>query len=214
MSIEGVANKTISLFATVLVAAAATWFIIPEATTFALLLPAILVGFGLSLFLSFSKKTIPSLYFTYAAVQGLVVSGLSKLFEMQYEGIIGTAVGATLFVAGVVFVSWRAGLIKVTDATMKFMFFALIGYGLFLLVELLTGVFTGGNLYTSSWGWLIALVGAGLASYMLAVDLHTISSAISQKLPKDGEWRAAFGLMVTLIWLYIEILRLIGALRR
>lgn len=214
MTIEGIANKTILLFFVLLAAAGLTWFIIPEQIVFSLLLPAILVGFGLALFISFSKSTKPALIFTYAALQGLVVSGISKIFESQYEGIISTAITATLFVAATVFFGWRSGLIKVSDSTIKFMFFALIGYSIFMLIELFTGIFTGGNLYTSSWGWLVALVGSGLASYMLAVDFHTINRAVELKMPIEGEWRAAFGLMATLVWLYVELLRLIGALRR
>jgi uncharacterized YccA/Bax inhibitor family protein len=214
MTIQGIGNKTIMLFFALLISAGATWFIVPESIVFGALLPAILVGFGLALFISFSKKTSPGLIFGYSILQGFVVSGISKIFESQYEGIISTAIAATLFVAATVFFGWRSGFIKVSDSTIKFMFFALIGYSIFMLVELFTGVFTGGNLYTSSWGWLIALVGSGLAAYMLAVDFHTINRAVEMKMPVEGEWRAAFGLMATLVWLYVELLRLIGALRR
>jgi uncharacterized YccA/Bax inhibitor family protein len=89
-----------------------------------------------------------------------------------------------------------------------------MGYFVFAMVNLGFALFAGVSIYTSSFGWLVALFGVGLAAFTLNLDFEAIRQGVEQKLPEQMEWRAAFGLTVTLIWLYIEILRLLAIFNR
>jgi uncharacterized YccA/Bax inhibitor family protein len=90
------------------------------------------------------------------------------------------------------------------------MSFALIGYMIFALVNLGFYFFGGGSIYFSPFGWLAALVGVGLAAFTLNLDFESIRYGVEQRLPEEMEWRAAFGLTASLIWLYVEILRMLS----
>lgn len=113
------------------------------------------------------------------------------------------------------FVAYRLGWVKVNARFTRVMLFALIGYAVFGIGNLLFSMFTsGGGIYTSQFGWIAALIGAGLAAFTLNLDFDAIAQGSAQRLPVENEWRAAFGLTTTLIWLYIEILRLLSIFNR
>lgn len=206
MTIEGTASKVLGLFVLVVLGAAATWF----TGAFFLLFPAMLVGLGLGLWATFSKKVRPGLYYAYALVQGVFVGALSGILESMYPGIAQTAVVSTLATAGAMFAAYRMGWVKVDARFTRIMMFALIGYSVFALVNLGFAVFAGMSAYSSSFGWLIALVGVGLAAFTLNLDFEAIREGAAQRWPKEMEWRAAFGLTASLIWLYVEIIRLLS----
>jgi uncharacterized YccA/Bax inhibitor family protein len=217
MTFEGTSVKIAGLFIVLLAAAGATWLLAPGEASFPLLLPSALIGFGLALWLTFSRKINPVGVVAYAAVEGVFLGSLSSLFEQIYPGIVYTAVMATLVTAGGMFAAYYFGLIKVDARFTRIMFASLIGYGLFSLVNFGFSMFTGGqmNAFTNNqWGWAIALVGVGLAAFTLNLDFEDIKQGVAKGLPAEYEWRAAFGLTVTLIWLYVEILRLLSILRR
>lgn len=209
MTIEGTLNRTMTLFAIFIVTAIVTWQL--QLVTF--IFPAMFLGLGLALWASFSKKVRVPVMLAYAAVQGVFVGGLSLIFETVYDGIVMTALTATLVTAGIMFVAYRQQWIRVTSKFRQMLTFALFGYMGFALVNLLVAMFTGNSAYTSSFGWLIALVGVGLAAVTLVLDFADIEQAAQAGVDADFEWRLAFGLMVTLIWMYIEILRLLAILR-
>jgi uncharacterized YccA/Bax inhibitor family protein len=206
MTIEGTASKVLGLFVLVVIGAAATWF----TGAFGLLFPAMLVGLGLGLWATFSKKVIPGLYYAYALVQGVFVGALSGILEGMYPGIAQTAVVSTLATAGAMFAAYRMGWVKVDARFTRIMMFALIGYSVFALVNLGFAVFAGMSAYSSSFGWLIALVGVGLAAFTLNLDFEAIREGAANRWPKEMEWRAAFGLTASLIWLYVEIIRMLA----
>lgn len=209
MTIEGTLNRTMTLFAIFLITSIVTWQL--QLVTF--IFPAMLLGIGLALWASFSKRVRVPVMLAYAAVQGVFVGGISLIFETVYDGIVLTALTATLVTAGIMFVAYRQQWIRVTSKFRQILTFALLGYMGFAIVNLLVAVFTGNSAYTSSLGWLIALVGVGLASVTLVLDFADIEQAAQAGVDADIEWRLAFGLMVTLIWMYIEILRLLAILR-
>lgn len=209
MTIEGTLNRTMTLFAIFLITSIVTWQL--QLVTF--IFPAMLLGIGLALWASFSKRVRVPVMLAYAAVQGVFVGGISLIFETVYDGIVLTALTATLVTAGIMFVAYRQQWIRVTSKFRQILTFALLGYMGFAIVNLLVAVFTGNSAYTSSLGWLIALVGVGLASVTLVLDFADIEQAAQAGVDADFEWRLAFGLMVTLIWMYIEILRLLAILR-
>ncbi|MEY2634800.1 MAG: hypothetical protein RIS75_740 [Actinomycetota bacterium] len=209
MTVEGTMARTLQLFVLLLLTATATWV----SGLAILAIPAMFIGLGLALWASFSRTVRPGVIVAYAAVEGVFLAGLSQLFEMAYPGIVMNAVIATLATAGAIFFAYNRGLIKVTNKFRQMMMFALIGYMGFGLINLGVSMFTGNSVYNSSFGWIAALIGVGIASFTLILDLADIEEGVGMGAPKDTEWRAAFGLMVSLVWMYTEILRLLAILR-
>ncbi len=206
MSMEGTTSKVIGMFLAVLIGAAATWFF----GLYAFTLPAMFVGLGLGLWASFSKTVRPGVMLAYALVQGVFIGGLSGIFEQMYPGIVQTAVIGTFATAGAMFLAYRFGWVKVDARFTRFMTFALIGYFVFAMVNLGFALFAGASIYSSPFGWLVALVGVGLAAFTLNLDFETIRLGIQEGWAEDMEWRAAFGLTASLLWLYVEIIRLLS----
>ncbi len=206
MTMEGTTSKVIGMFLAVLIGAAVTWFF----GLYAFTLPAMFVGLGLGLWASFSKTVRPGVMLAYALVQGVFIGGLSGIFEQMYPGIVQTAVIGTFATAGAMFLAYRFGWVKVDARFTRFMTFALIGYFVFAMVNLGFALFAGASIYSSPFGWLVALVGVGLAAFTLNLDFETIRLGIQEGWAEDMEWRAAFGLTASLLWLYVEIIRLLS----
>lgn len=209
MTMDGVVSRTLALFGVLAVAAGLTWTF--EATI--LMLPALFVAIGLGLWATFSKKVRPAVMFGYAAAEGVLLSGLTYIFNLLYPGIGVQAVVATTATAGIMFAAYRSRAIRVTPKFRQIMMFALLGYLAFSVVSMLIGMFTGTSLFMSEFGWIAALIGVGLSAFTLVMDFADIEEGIGIGLPAQEEWRAAFGLMVSLVWMYTEILRLLAILR-
>jgi uncharacterized YccA/Bax inhibitor family protein len=211
MTVEGTAGKVFGMFIVLLATAGVTWFF----GLTGLMFPAMLVGLGLGLWATFGKKVRPGVVIAYAAVEGVFLGGITLLFETMYPGIAQQAVLATLCTAGAMFAAYRFGWIKVNARFTRVMTFALIGYMAFAVINLGVGLFTNSaGAYGSSFGWLIALAGVGLAAFTLNLDFEAIVVGSREGLPVENEWRAAFGLVSSLIWLYVEILRLLAIFNR
>lgn len=206
MTMEGTTSKVIGMFLAVLIGATATWFF----GLYAFTLPAMFVGLGLGMWAAFSKTVRPGVMLAYALVQGVFIGGLSGIFEGMYPGIVQTAVVGTFATAGSMFLAYRFGWVKVDARFTRFMTFALIGYFAFAMINLGFALFAGMSAYSSPFGWLIALVGVGLAAFTLNLDFETIRVGVEQGWEENMEWRAAFGLTASLLWLYVEIIRLLS----
>jgi uncharacterized YccA/Bax inhibitor family protein len=179
------------------------------------MIPAVFVALGLAMWITFSKKVRPGAVIAYALVEGVFVGTISYFFEQMYPGIVMNAVLGTLTTAGAMFTAYSMGWIRVTSRFSKVMTFALIGYAGFGLVNLIVGMFTNSaGVYSSEFGWVAGLIGVGLAAFTLNLDFEDISQGAAQGLPREFEWRAAFGLLVTMVWLYLEILRLLAIFNR
>lgn len=183
---------------------------------------ASLVGLGLGLANVFKKSVSPALVLAYAFVQGIFLGGISYLFNQiaesnGYSGIVQQAVLGTLVAFAVMLTLYRTRIIKVNGTFMKIMMVSMVSYlviGLASLVGALFGVGGGWGFYgVGTWGLLLCAAGVLLASFSLALDFESINQAIRYGLPERESWRLAFGLLVTLIWLYLEILRLLGKVR-
>jgi uncharacterized YccA/Bax inhibitor family protein len=203
MSIDDVVIKTAGLFAVLVAVGAFAWS--ANNPTFALI--GFVGGLILALVNSFSKKVRPPLVIAYAAAQGLALGTISRMYDGAYDGIVGQAVVATVCAFGGVLLAYRSGKIRVTPKFSRIMMASLIGYFIFGLATLFIG-FPGGAL-----GLLISVGGVALASMFIVMDLDQIEKAVAARVPQEESWRCAFGLMVTLVWLYLEILRLISILR-
>ena len=214
MTVGGTGIKILGLFALLVAGAVFAWNL-PVEQSFALLLPAGLVGFGLALWITFSRKIRPAAVMTYAVVEGVFVGGISSFFDAAYPGIVMNAVIGTLTTAGAMFTAYSMGWIKVNARFTRVMTFALIGYAGFALVNIIVSLFTNSSgIYSTPFAWLAGLVGVGLAAFTLNLDFEDISQGAATGLPREYEWKAAFGLVVTMIWLYIEILRLLSIFNR
>ena len=213
MTVEDVTVRTAILLAVLVATAAFTWFSGLEGLAF----PAALVGLGLGLFISFKQSTNPVPILAYAAVEGVFLGGISKVFNDAYDGIVVQAVMGTVAVAAAVLFMYRSGKIRVTPQFTKMVIGATIGYVVLLLVNLVASLVHSGGLGLFSGGpisMLIAVFAIGLASLNLVLDFDFIQRGAAQGLPERYGWLAAFGLLVTLVWLYIEILRLLSYLNR
>ncbi len=212
MTMEDVVVKTAALFAVLLLVGSFAWN--ANLGGGALML-GFIGGFALSLVNTFSKKVRPALVIAYAAFQGLFLGTITNIFEASYPGIASQAVLATLCAFGGMLFAYRSGRIRVTPKFQRVMFGALIGYlGLAVVSIIASFMGTPGGLYSvSGLGLILAAGGVVLASLFIVMDLDQIDRSIKAGVPQVESWRAAFGLMVTLVWLYLEMLRLISILR-
>jgi uncharacterized YccA/Bax inhibitor family protein len=212
MTVGGTAIKIAGLFVLLLTGAMIAWNV--DAVK-GLMIPAVFVALGLAMWITFSKKVRPGAVIAYALVEGVFVGTISWFFEQMYPGIVMNAVLGTLTTAGAMFTAYSMGWIRVTSRFSKVMTFALIGYVGFGLVNLIVGMFTNSaGIYSSEFGWVAGLIGVGLAAFTLNLDFEDITQGAAQGLPREFEWRAAFGLLVTMVWLYLEILRLLAIFNR
>ena len=203
MSIDDVIIKTAGLFAVLVTVGAFAW----SAANPAFALIGFVGGLILALVNSFSKKVRPGFVIAYAAFQGLALGTISQMYESAYNGIVGQAVVATACAFAGVLLAYKSGKIRVTPKFTRILMGSLIGYFVFGIATLFIGFPSGGL------GTLIAVGGVALASMFIVMDLDQIEKAVAARVPAEESWRMAFGLMVTLVWLYLEVLRLISILR-
>lgn len=221
MSVEGTINKT--AFLLLLVAAGATWVwtryfqTLDPATIMPYLMVGLIGGLGAALVTIFLPAWARISAPVYAAAQGLALGAISAFYEQQLHGIVFQAVGLTFGVLAVMLIAYRSGLIKVTD---KFRLIVVAATGAIALLYLVSIVlsFFGTTIpfihQGGTFGIIFSLVVVGIAAMNLALDFDFIQRGIEHGAPKPMEWYAAFGVMVTLIWLYLEILRLLSKVRR
>ena len=203
MTMDDVVMRTATLFAVLVAVGAFAW----GANSPGLALVGFLGGFVLAMVNTFSKKVRVPLIVAYAAAQGLALGTISRIYNEAYSGIVGQAVIGTLCAFGGILVAYRSGKIRVTPKFTRIMLGALIGYFVFGIITMFTG-FPGG-----STGLLIAVAGVALATFFLVLDFDQIERSIAAGAPQQESWRMAFGLMVTIVWLYMEVLRLLSILR-
>ena len=214
MTIEDVVAKTGFLFAILVVVGAFAW---RANLGMGAVMLGFLGGFGLAMVISFSKTIKPGLVVAYAAVEGLALGTLSHYYESFYPGIVSQAVIGTIAAfAGVLFM-YRSGRLRATPQFTRAVLGAAIGYFILGLVSLVASFFGVGKGYgfygVSGIGLLLAVAGVALASFFLVLDFDQIEKGVIAGVPEKESWRASFGLMVTIVWLYLEVLRLISILR-
>jgi uncharacterized YccA/Bax inhibitor family protein len=228
MTVNGTITATATLFAVLLAAAAIGWintggleydqFGNPQYAFPALAWVGMIAGFGLAILLAFKPRLAKFLAPVYAVAEGFFVGALSKMYETYYHGIVVQAAGAAIGVFAVMLVLYRTRILKVTDRMRSIIVSATLGvmvfYGVCLLVRLFAGADAVSFLSSSSALSIgFSILVAGLAAFNLALDFDFIERGSRQGLDKDFEWYAAFGLLVTMVWLYLELLRLLAKLR-
>ena len=216
MTLDDVVVRTATLFAVLLATAGYTYFVW-KPTNLLPIIGAALVGFALVMVISFSKKIRPPLMLAYAAIEGVFVGGISYVYGSYFGGdLIPQAVLGTLAAFATMLALYKTGVVRNSPRFQKTLIIAAVGYLVFGLVNLLLSAFTGWQSVYSGGGLLPILIsafGVVLASFFLILDFDFVEQGIRNGLPQEFAWTAAFGLVVTLVWLYLEILRLLAILR-
>ena len=215
LTMDDVVTKTGLTFLVTVVAAAGIWAL-PGTTGWALALPAILVGLVLGLFIAFKMISNPAATLAYAAVEGVFLGAISEAFDMRWPGIVIQAVIGTLGVFAGMLVVYKTGAIRVTPKFTRWIVGALIGVLVLVLVNLIASFITPGGLGLRDGGpiaIIFSLVVIGVGAFSLLLDFDMADEAIRRGAPAKFAWYIAFGLLVTVVWLYLEILRLLSYLR-
>jgi uncharacterized YccA/Bax inhibitor family protein len=224
MTIDSVVQKTgLTLGLTILVAAA-TWLLTPAidpatgsaGPLYMLALVGALGGFALSFPNSFKRVVSPPLVLAYAALEGLFVGAFSKAMEASFGGgiVIGAVAGTFAAVVGTL-AAYKFFNIRVTPTFRKWVVAAMFGFVAVALLDFVLGLF-GASFGFNGFGPLglvSSLIGLGLGVLMLILDFDFVERGIEAGLPERESWRAAFGLTVTIVWIYIELLRILAILR-
>jgi len=215
MTMDDVIVKTGMLFAILLVGAFVGWSV-PSLT-----FPALLVGLGLSLVNIFKKEVSPALVLAYGAAEGVFLGGISNLYSAAYAetapNLVSQAVIGTFVAFGTMLFLYKSGIIKVNGKFKKVFMVAMVSYLVIAVASLISsffGVGSGWGFYgVGGLGLLLCVAGVGLAAFSLVMDFELITQTIAAGAPEKESWRMAFGLMVTLVWLYLELLRLLAILQ-
>ncbi|WP_407344379.1 Bax inhibitor-1/YccA family protein [Pengzhenrongella phosphoraccumulans] len=218
MTYDDVIMKSGFLLTIVVVAAAVTWFVAPEAVRMPLAIGGALIGFVLGMVNSFKKSPSPALIMLYGVAEGVFLGGISWYFEAQWPGIVVQAVLATMSTFAACLVLFRSGKVRVTPKFTRWLLIAMVGYLVFSLVNVVLIWFNVGGgdfgpLRSGPMGIVVGLFAVGLAAAMLIVDFDSIKRGVEMGVPAKLAWTAAFGLVVTLVWMYLEFLRLIAIFR-
>jgi len=213
MTIDDVVVKTVSLLGATVVAAAVTWMIVPPPAMYATWIAAMLIGLVLGLIISFAQVTNPVVLFAYALVEGVFLGAVSKAFETRWNGIVVQAVIATLGVFLLMAMLYKSRIIRATPKFMKIVIGAAVGLGVVMLVNFGISLFTGSAGPLRDGGPMaivFSLICIVVAALMFVVSFAQIEEGVRAGLPRKYGWLGAFGILVELIWLYLEFLRLIS----
>ena len=221
MTLQGTINKSFLMLVVLMAGALWPWSQYLASGDAAAVSSAVLIGalggFVLALVISFKATLAPYLALPYAALEGVAIGGISAVLERRYPGIAIQAVGLTFGVLAVLLVAYRAGLIRATQRFRAIVVGATGAIALLYLVTIVLSLFhvTVPVLNDSTpLGIIVSLVIVGVAALNLVLDFDLIESGAAQGAPRYMEWYAAFGLLVTLVWLYLEIVRLLSKIRR
>lgn len=214
-TVGGTVSKILILLAITVVSAIFAWQI-TDTMPFVVMGGA-LVGLGLAFVIAFRPQQSATLAPLYAVAEGFLIGGLSYLFAQAYgSSIIIQAVGLTGAIALSTLFLYQARVVRVTEKFRSIVIIATVGIALYYLIALglsFFGVSVPLIYDTGTAGIIFSLVVIFLAALNLLIDFDTIERATQAKLPKYFEWYGAFALLVTIVWLYIEVLRLLGKLK-
>lgn len=219
MTITGTVNKLLILVAVMFVAAAAVFYQFSlQHLDFVntMMIAGIIVGLVTVIVMAFKPNTTPYLAPVYAFSQGAVLSGISCFFEAAYPGIVMQAITVTFMTVLAMGLLFKMGLIKATEKFRAVLFTATLAIMIFYLVSFVISFFGVNVPYftsNSNLAIVINVIIAGIAALNLIVDFDNVDRGVRTPLPATYEWYCAVGLLATIVWLYIEILRLLARLR-
>ena len=220
MTINGTVNKTAFLLFLVLLTAGYTWSLYSGPESTAAIRPMVLVGaiggFIVAMVTIFKKTWAPITAPLYALLEGFFIGGISAIFEAKYPGIVMQAVGLTFGTLAALLMAYRSGLIRATENFKLGVVAATGGIALLYLANIVMGFFGHSIGFIHDNGLLgigFSAVVVVVAALNLVLDFDFIEKGAEAGAPKYMEWFGAFGLVVTLVWLYLEILRLLSKLQ-
>jgi len=215
MTMDDVVTKTGLSFLVTVVAAAAAWAM-PGDAALGLALPAVLVAFVLGLVIALKQIANPAATLAYGAIYGFALGAISEVFNTVYPGIVMQALIGTFGVFAGMLVVYKTGAIRVTPKLTRWVIGALVGALVLSLANFVAYFFMSDGLGLRSGGPIaivFSLVMIGIAAFMLLLDFDMADEAIRRGAPAKFAWYIAFGLLVTVVWLYMEILRLLSYFR-
>jgi uncharacterized YccA/Bax inhibitor family protein len=222
MTIDTVVQKTAITLGLTVVVAALTWVMTgspsdPGAvgTLMMLWMGGAFAGLGIALVLSFKRVISPALVLAYAVVEGVFVGAMSKYFEAMFPGIVMSAVLGTFAAAAGTLAAYKFFNIQVGDKFRKWVVAAMFGFVGLMLFDFVLSLFGNavGFFGFGMLGLAMSVIGLVIGVFMLVLDFDFVERGVEAGLPEVESWRAAFGLTVTLIWIYIQILRILAILR-
>ena len=222
MTVENTIVKTVISFILLLAGAAIGWITAPAVPL--LWIGAAIVAFVLALVNIFKKEPSAPLILAYAAAEGVFIGGISAFYEAMWPGVVVQAVIATLVVVGVTLALFASGKIRASAKATKVFLIAMVGYLVFSLVNIGIMIFggAGGNpwglrgsveIFGIPLGVILGVFVVILAAYSLVLDFDFIQRGVNNKAPAKYGWTGAFGIMVTDVWLYLELLRMFAIAR-
>jgi len=221
MTVLGTVNKTGLLGMVVFASALLTWNMYQQSLDFAVIQPYVLggsvAGFIVAMVLIFNKPWAPFLAPVYCLLQGLALGGISAFMDDRFPGIVLQAIMLTFGILFSLLLIYRLGLIKATENFKLIVASATAGIAIFYLISFVCSFF-GVHVPlihdNGMWGIAFSLFVVVIAALNLVMDFDFIEQGAASNAPKYMEWYSAFGLMVTIIWLYLELLRLLAKLRK
>lgn len=221
MTIDDVVTRTAITLGTVVLGAVLAWALLPVdpanlGKSYGIAIGAALVAFVLSLVQSFKSKPVPALIVAYAGFEGVFLGVISSAVSTYISpGVVMQAVLGTMCVFAGVLVAYKMRWIRVTRRFYGFVMAAAMGFMLLMVVNLLFSVFGGGDglgFRSGGLGILFGVIGVVLGACFLALDFKQVEDGITYGAPREESWLAAFGLTMTLVWIYLEMLRLLSIL--
>jgi uncharacterized YccA/Bax inhibitor family protein len=216
MTLDDVVQRTAAMLGTILLAGAVTWVALPQRLYGPVLIISMMAGLGLGLFMAFTMRVNAATALIYSAAEGVLLGAISHAFESRWPGIVIQAITGTIMVAAGMLFVYRIGAIRVTPRFTRILVGATIGVFGLMVVNMIAYLFSPDGLGLRSGGPLavvFSLVCIVIAALNLVYDFDVVERGIRQGAPQKFAWYASFGITVTLIWLYIEILRLLGYAR-
>ncbi len=219
MSVSGTLNKLLLLALIMLFGAGAVYyqFSLQRLDYVNMLtMGGVIVGFIVAIVIAIAHKATPYLAPVYAFAQGAALSGISCYFESQFQGIVIQAISMTFVVVILMALLFKAGIIKATEKYRAVVFCATAAIGVFYLIAFILMLFHVNIPYFSANSNITIIINAAIAIFAalnLILDFDFIERGSQAPLPALYEWYGAFGLLVTILWLYLEILRLLSRVR-
>lgn len=215
MTIDSVVLRTATTLAVVVVAAALTWIAMPQEYLGLAWMIGAFGGLGMAFAVSFMRTVRPGLVLAYAALEGVFLGAVSEVYQDIADGVVTGAVLGTVAAFVATLAAYKFFNIQVTDKFRKYVTIAMFGFFALLMLDLVLSLFGeaigfGGF---GTLGLIMSFVGLGIGIFMLILDFDMVEQGVRAGLPERESWRAAFGLTVTLIWIYINLLRILAILQ-
>ncbi|MEU6217390.1 Bax inhibitor-1/YccA family protein [Streptomyces sp. NPDC047022] len=219
MTMDDVVVRSAMTLGTVVVGAVLAWALLPiTATSFGLAIGSGLVAFVLAMVQSFKRTPTPALILGYAAFEGVFLGVISEMYNAQWHGAPFQAVLGTMAISGATLLVYKAGWIRVTARYARIGMAIAMAFVLTMAVNLLLVVFgvapDGGLRSMGPLGALVGVIAILLGAFFLTLDFKQIEDGIAYGAPREEAWLAAFGLTMTLVWIYVEMLRLVAIFSR